>query len=81
MTTIRYIGRVYKMGQDKIVISVPKEDHAAITPLIGKKVKVEVTEAISNNGDSITYSEKDVKRVAKDLHTQLDKIESKKGRK
>jgi hypothetical protein len=45
LTIVKYVGKVYKMV-NRIVISVPRDFHYDADPLIGKQVKVEVTEAI-----------------------------------
>jgi hypothetical protein len=46
LTLVKYIGKVYKMGDNKMVISIPKEDWKRMEPLVGKKVLVSVQEAI-----------------------------------
>jgi len=46
LTLVKYIGKVYKMGGNKMVISIPKEDWKRMEPLVGKKVLVSVQEAI-----------------------------------
>jgi len=46
LAVIQYVGKVYKMGANKTVISIPKEDWPKMEHLISKKIIVSVKETV-----------------------------------
>lgn len=46
------ISRVVTMGNRRLIIEVPREFHERVKPMIGKQVRVDVTEALSDDNDN-----------------------------
>jgi hypothetical protein len=49
------ISRVVTMGKRRLIIEVPVEFHDKVKPMIGKQVRVDVTEALQDDNNSRKY--------------------------
>ena len=76
------ISRVVTMGTRRLIIEVPREFHDKIQPLIGKQVRVDVTEALwdgdsdNDNDQQIRDSrveDKFIAKVSKEVGENLTK--------
>ena len=52
LTRVSMISRVVTMGNRRLIIEVPREFHERVKPMIGKQVRVDVTEALSEDNDN-----------------------------
>ncbi len=74
------ISRVVTMGNRRLIIEVPREFHEKVKPLIGKQVRVDVTEALWDGDDNDNQEIRDTKvadkfigKVAKEVGENLTK--------
>lgn len=55
LTRVSMISRVVTMGKRRLIIEVPVEFHDKVKPMIGKQVRVDVTEALQDDNNSRKY--------------------------
>ena len=89
LTKVSMISRVVRMGSRRLIIEVPREFHDKVNPLIGKQVRVDLTEALwdgdsNNNNAPITdrrIEDKFIAKVSKEVGENLTHSHRKRGRK